>query len=364
MKKFKFIVISLIAIIFFTGCNKNKISNEEKIAEKKKIEESEKFRKDLRYKEELARDKISKLYIYRENKKEKTQASEIVGEFSTFDYMRVLKNSELTDESVNKSENISGDIIISNPSRKIKLSRKKEYGIYRNEEIKKISSVIINSEENLRDKALGLLLSNQVQNIETMKNPGDYQVYYTHLVKDFFEDGKLIFLATVVNQNYSYKNGIFNSESGYTSPMELRYVLDQDKNFVFDEKIEAMDGAGYGPSIKKMARNDDDISGKLMFAGEVKENYDSLMEELFYKAQESGLKDFTHKLEDIPGYEKDVVYIEKGPNHIPGTIEIAKKKDYEEAKEKVGKENWTYCEGVVYHKATGIALKGIIDYFE
>ena len=44
MKKFKFIVISLIAIIFFTGCNKNKISNEEKIAEKKKIEESEKFR--------------------------------------------------------------------------------------------------------------------------------------------------------------------------------------------------------------------------------------------------------------------------------------------------------------------------------
>lgn len=364
MKKFKFIVISLIAIIFFTGCNKNKISNEEKIAEKKKIEESEKFRKDLRYKEELARDKISKLYIYRENKKEKTQASEIVGEFSTFDYMRVLKNSELTDESVNKSENISGDIIISNPSRKIKLSRKKEDGIYRNEEIKKISSVIINSEENLRDKALGLLLSNQVRNIETMKNPGDYQVYYTHLVKDFFEGGKLIFLATVVNQNYSYKNGIFNSESGYTSPMELRYVLDQYKNFVFDEKIETMDGAGYGPSIQKMARGDDTISGKLMFADEVKENYDSLMEELFYKAQEEDLKDFTHKLEDIPGYEKDVVYIEKGPNHIPGTIEIAKKKDYEEAKEKVGKENWTYCEGVVYHKATGIAVKGIIDYFE
>ncbi len=56
------------------------------------------------------------------------------------------------------------------------------------------------------------------------------------------------------------------NESGYTSPMELRYVLDQDKNFVFDEKIEAMDGAGYGPSIKKMARNDDDISNKLMFS--------------------------------------------------------------------------------------------------
>ena len=146
--------------------------------------------------------------------------------------------------------------------------------------------------------------------------------------------------------------------------MEIRYVLDYDKNFVFDEKIEAEDGAKYGPSIEKMARGDDDISGKLMFSDRRKEHYDRLMEELFYKAQENGLKDFTHKLEEIPGYEKDVVYIEKGPNHYPGTIEIAKKKDYEEAKKKVGKENWTYCEGVVYHKDTGIAVKGIIDYFE
>lgn len=335
-----------------------------KIAEKKKIEESEKFRKDLRYKEDLARDKISKLYIYRENKKEKTQASEIVGELSTLNYMRILKNSELTDESVNKSENVLGDIIISNPSREIKLSREKEDGIYKNEEIKKISSVIINSEENLRDKALGLFLSNQVRNIETMKNPGDYQVYCTQLVKDFFEDGKLIFLVVVTNENYSFKNGIFNQESGYTIPMEIQYVLDDDKNFVFDEKIEAMDGAGYGPSIKKMARNDDEIAGKLMFANERKENYDFIMEELFYLAQEKWLKDFSHKLEEVPGYEDDVVYIDKGPSHIPGTIEIAKKKDYEEAKKEVGKENWTYCEGVVYHKDTGIAVKGIIDYFE
>ena len=208
------------------------------------------------------------------------------------------------------------------------------------------------------------MLSNQVQNIETMKNPGDYQIYYTNLVKDFFEGGKLVFLAIVANENYSYKNGIFNQESGYTTHVEIRYVLNDDKNFVFDEKIEAMDGAGYGPSIEKMARGDDDISGKLMFSDRRKEHYDRLMEELFYKAQESGLKDFTHKLEKIPGYEKDVVYIEKGPNHYPGTIEIAKKKDYEEAKKKVGTENWPHCDGVVYHKDTGIAVKGIIDYFE
>ena len=359
MKKFKIILIALIGILFLTSCEKNKNSQEaENLGEKNKVEEAEKSSSE---------ESKSKLFIARENLGEsngKISLAEIKGSLSDSDGEKIFKDTSLSDKTMDKSKDALGDVIISSGSREIKLARESQENIFNNEVLGKGNSEILESKDNLRDRALGLLLSNQVQNIETMKNPGDYQVYYTRLVKDFFEDGKLIFLATVVNQNYSYKNGIFNSESGYTSPIELRYVLDQDENFVFDEKIEAMDGAGYGPSIKKMARGDDDISGKLMFAGEVKENYDSLMEELFYKAQENGLKDFTHKLEDIPGYEKDVVYIEKGPNHIPGTIEIAKKKDYDEAKEKVGKENWTYCEGVVYHKATGIAVKGIIDYFE
>ena len=146
--------------------------------------------------------------------------------------------------------------------------------------------------------------------------------------------------------------------------MEFQYILDDDRNFVFDKKIEAEDGSKNGPSIEKMARGDKMTFDNLLLANINKEIYDSLMEDLFYVAKEKGLKDFTHKLEEIPGYEKDVVYIEKGPRHLEGTVEIAKKKDYEEAKKKVGKENWTYCEGVVYHKDTGIAVKTIIDYFE
>lgn len=359
MKKFKVIILALIGILFLTSCGKNENSKEaENLGEKNKVEEQGKS---------ASEESKSKLFIARENLGEsngKISLAEIKGSLSDSDGEKIFKDTSLTDKTMDKSKDAPGDVIISSGSREIKLARESQKNIFNNEVLGKGNSEILESKDNLRDRALGLLLSNQVRDIETMNNPGDYKVYYTHLLKDFFEDGKLIFLATVVNQNYSYKNGIFNSESGYTSPMELRYVLDQDKNFVFDEKIEAMDGAGYGPSIKKMARGDDAISGKLMFAGEVKENYDSLMEELFYLAQEKGLKDFTHKLEEIPGYEKDVVYIEKGPNHIPGTIEIAKKKDYEEAKEKVGKENWTYCEGVVYHKATGIAVKGVIDYFE
>ena len=358
MKKLKIIIISLIAILFFTACGKNKNSNKEDLAEKNKVEEKEKNSQE---------ESKSRLFIARENlgeSSEKFPLSEIKGSLSDSDGEKIFNDTSLSDKTMNKSEVTLGDVIISSGSREIKLARESEENIFHNEVLGKGNSEILESRDNLRDRALGLLLSNQVQNIETMKNPGDYQIYYTHLVKDFFEDGKLIFLAIVTNENYSYKNGIFNDESGYTTPMELRYVLDHDKNFVFDEKIEAMDGAGYGPSIQKMARGDDDISGKLMFSDRRKEHYDRLMEELFYKAQESGLKDFTHKLEEVPGYEKDVVYIENGPNHYPGTIEIAKKKDYEEAKKKVGTENWPHCDGVVYHKATGIAVKGIIDYFE
>ena len=357
MKKFKIIIISLIAILFFTACGKNKNSNEE-LAEKNKVEDAEKNSQE---------ESKAKLFIAREDLGEsngKVSLAEIKGSLSDSDYEKIFKDTSLSDKTMDKSENALGDVIISSDAREVKLARESQENIFHNEELGENQSKVLESKDNLRDKALGLLLSNQVQNIETMKNPGDYQIYYTHLVKDFFEDGKLIFLAIVTNENYSYKNGIFNDESGYTTPMELRYVLDHDKNFVFDEKIEAMDGAGYGPSIEKMARGDDDISGKLMFSDRRKEYYDRLMEELFYKAEESGLKDFTHKLEEVPGYEKDVVYIENGPNHYPGTIEIAKKKDYEEAKKKVGTENWPHCDGILYHEKTGIAVKWTVDYFE
>lgn len=359
MKKFKIIILALIGILFLSSCGENKNSNGDKnIGEKNKVEESGKT--------ETSNSNI-KLFIARENLGEsggKFPKSEIIGSLSDSDYEKIFKDTSLSDKKIDKVEDNLGDVIVSSESREVKLARESQDNIFHNEEFTDDHSKILESKENLRNRALELLLSNQVQNVETMKNPGDYQIYCTQLVQDFFEDGKLIFLASVNNANYSYNNGIFNEASGYTTPMEIQYVLDDDKNFVFDEKIEAMDGAGYGPSIKKMARNDEDIYGELMFSDRRKDHYDKLMEELFYKAQEKGLKDFSHKLEEVPGYEDDVVYIDKGPSHIPGTIEIAKKKDYEEAKKNLGKENWPHCEGILYHEKTGIAVKWTVDYFE
>lgn len=357
MKKLKFIVLSLIAILFFTGCNKNKNANEEKVAEKNKIEEKEKSQ---------VNEQEIKLFIARENlgeSSEKFPQSEIIGDLSLNDYERIFMGVSFKDQLIERVEDKAGDLTIYSHGRIVKLSNEEVDGIYKNEEIRKDGSKIIESKKNLRTKALELLISNKMREIEKLKNPGDYETYYTYLVKDFFEDGKLIFLASIKNSNFSFKDGIFKEESGYVLPVELQYTLNEDKNFAFDKKIEAEDGANYGPSLKKMARDDqsifdvflDDRSGK---------DYDKLMEDLLYVAKEKGLDNYTHKLEDIPGYEKDVIYIKDGPNHIPGTVEIAKKKDYEEAKNSVGKVNWSYCEGVVYHEKTGIAVKSVIDYFE
>ncbi len=355
MKNFKIIIISLLAILLLTACSKNKNSNQE-VAEKNKVEEKEKVNEaDI------------KLFIARENlgeSSEKFPLSEILGGLNLDDYERIFKGTKFNDKEVEKKENELGDLIISSDGREIKLAGKDKDKVFENEEVNDKNPGLIESKTSLRNKALTLLLSNKMREIETMNNPGEYRTYYPNLVKDFFEDGKLIFLASVKNANYSYQDGIFNEESGYLIPMEFQYVLNEDKNFVFDKKIEAEDGSHYGPSIEKMARGDKMTFDNLLLANISKEIYDGLMEDLFYVAKEKGLKDFTHKLEEIPGYEKDVIYIEKGPRHLDGTVEIVKKKDYEEAKKKVGKENWTYCEGVVYHKGTGIAVKGIIDYFE
>ncbi|MBS5945851.1 hypothetical protein [Peptoniphilus gorbachii] len=357
MKNIKIIIISLIAILFFTACGKNKNSNEN-VTEKNKIEESKK--------EEVKEAEI-KLFMARENlgeSNEKFPLSEILGDLNLDDYERIFKGANFTDKEIEKKENKPGDVIISSDEREIKLAAGDKDKVFENEEINEKNSKLIESNNSLRKKALTLLLSNKLRQIETMNNPGEYKTYYPNLVKDFFEDGKLIFLASVKNANYSYQDGIFNEESGYLIPMEFQYVLNEDKNFVFDKKIEAEDGSHYGPSIEKMARGDKNTFDNLLLANINKEIYDSLMEDLFYVAKEKGLKDFTHKLEEIPGYEKDVVYIEKGPRHLDGTVEIVKKKDYEEAKKKVGKENWTYCEGILYHEKTGIAVKWTVDYFE
>lgn len=114
-----------------------------------------------------------------------------------------------------------------------------------------------------------------------------------------------------------------------------------------------------------MARNDEELAQKLLDS-QVSHNeiHDRVMAELSYKAEIAGLKNFEHTLQNVPGYENDVVYIENDPNQPENTVEIAKKKDYEKAKATVGKVNWPYCYGILYDRKTGISVNSIVDYFK
>ena len=117
MKKLKLIVLFLVGILLLTGCSKNEENLKKKEEEAQKTEEAEKYQKDLSFTEDLARDKDSKLYIYRNDENEKIESAKIIGNFNDSDYWRIFKDAELTDESVKKSENILGDLIVSNSSR-------------------------------------------------------------------------------------------------------------------------------------------------------------------------------------------------------------------------------------------------------
>lgn len=190
---------------------------------------------------------------------------------------------------------------------------------------------------------------------------GDYIAYNVNIVKELEEGQKTSVLLWVQSQDYSFSKGIFKTESGYSMPMKLVYGSQDGK---LQEIIQARDGSEYAPSILEMAGGDKELADSLMEMPDSQKSYDQLMESLAQDAKAKGLEGFSHKIDQIPGYEEDVVYIKTGPNHIPGTVEIAKKVDYDQAKARLGTENWTYCPSVRYHEKTGLALESIIDSFE
>lgn len=191
----------------------------------------------------------------------------------------------------------------------------------------------------------------------------DYTAYSLEVVKKMDQDQKTSIFLWVWCQDYSFSQGIFKAESGYSMPMKLVYGAQDGK---LQEIIQPRDGSEYAPSILEMTGGDKKLVEKLMesFNLNLGEDYNRLMENLAQDAKAKGLENFSHKLDQVPGYEKDVIYIKDSPGHIPGTVDIVKKDDYDQAKARVGKENWTYCPSICYHEKTGLALESILDSFE
>lgn len=387
MKKYILIILS---IFILTSCNKTEVkekveteTSQEEIVKDTTLEEK-KYSFELQNGEKVDFDEM-KIFVLAQDIRISAVSLdkfklEILDE-DISDYINLLstlnyKNSKDSLESALDEETV---IIYLDEDKYIEMIESRPYtaenlyyyNYYENGELKSV----LTSEIDIKSKIFEIEIENRIKTDLTKEwfteenNP--LKIYSVKLVDRFYEGSNLILLSNIFNENFSFSDGIFNGESGFASPMELRYEFtpdkekSQDKSFEFSEFIQTEDGSGFAPSLEKMSRGNSEIYDILMSSqNSYSKNYDKIMNRLFYLATKNGLENFSHKIEEVPGYESDVIYIESGPNHIDGTVEIAKRDEYEKAKKNEEGANWPHCEGVIYHKETGIAVKTFVDYFE
>jgi len=177
-------------------------------------------------------------------------------------------------------------------------------------------------------------------------------------------DGYSVF-ANIIEMTYKFDNGIFDNDSGALFP--IRYDMDLDFKIVKTYEVE--DGERSIPSIREMAENDEKLIEKMMGSTDsFSSKYYVLMEEIKKNAEIEGLKNFSHKKNEIPGYEKDVREIDD--DTPDGVICIIKNKDYDKVQEErkeivpstVAGKHAAYAPCIWYHEKTGICVKNTVWY--
>ncbi len=178
-------------------------------------------------------------------------------------------------------------------------------------------------------------------------------------------DGYSVF-ANIIEMTYKFDNGIFDNDSGALFP--IRYDMDLDFKIVKTYEVE--DGERSIPSIREMAENDEKLIEKMMGSTDsFSSKYYVLMEEIKKNAEIAGLKNFSHKKNEIPSYEKDVREIDD--DTPDGVICIIKNKDYDKVQEErkeivpstVAGKHAAYAPCIWYHEKTGICVKNTVWYY-
>lgn len=191
---------------------------------------------------------------------------------------------------------------------------------------------------------------------------GDLIVQDVSIYKVVEDGDKLSLLVSYAELGYIYKDQVFENTAGMLMPLKLIYEKNGD-DYELKEKMNAEDGEGYFDSLVKMADGDKELAQKVAGPG-INGRYDYIMKELYQKAEEAGLKDFTLDIDKAPGYPKDEsLFIEDLSNEPKNTIAIVNKQEYEKAKKNEAKVKWPHVNGLLYHKETKIAVKSIIDDF-
>jgi len=169
--------------------------------------------------------------------------------------------------------------------------------------------------------------------------------------------------ANIIEMTYKFDNGIFDNDSG--ALFSIRYDMDLDFKIVKTYQVE--DGERFIPSIREMVEKDEKLAEKMMGSTDsFSSKYYVLMEEIKKNAEIAGLKNFSYKKNEIPGYEKDVREIDD--DTPDGVICIIKNKDYDKVQEErkeivpstVAGKHTVYAPCIWYHEKTGICVKNTV----
>lgn len=191
---------------------------------------------------------------------------------------------------------------------------------------------------------------------------GDLVTQYVKIAKAEEDADKLTLLLSYAELAYIYEDHVFTNTAGMQMPLKLVYEKKRD-DYELKEKISPEDGEGYEDSLLKMVDGDKNIAQEIASDAMIG-SFGEIMKDLYKKAEEAGLKDFTLDLDNVPGYPKDEsLFLEDVPNVHKNSIVIVNKEEYEKAKKNEANENWPHVEGLVYDKETKIAIKEIIDNF-
>lgn len=232
----------------------------------------------------------------------------------------------------------------------------------------KVNNVIktIDKDDEIKEKARDIIYNTNIKKLKDNSKIGQsipsVCVDIVGLKKR--TDGYNVF-ANIIQMTYKFDKGIFDNDSGAIFP--IRY--DMDLEFRIVKEYQVQDGGRFAPSIREMAENDEELVEKLMGSqGSFSSMYDYVMEDLQKNAQIAGLKNFSHKKNEIPGYEKDVREIDDDtPN---GVICIIKNKDYDKVQEErkeivsptVAGKHSVYAPCIHYHEKTGICVEDTVWY--
>lgn len=220
------------------------------------------------------------------------------------------------------------------------------------------------SENNLKDDSLEAIFLGQLldQGLIDEKIPyeddGPIKINSLNPVAEFFEGNTYSVVGTYEAYYYNLYQGIFEATAGSVDTFQISYKLDQGSY-----KYSSYRDSSMGSSeniLREFSRGFNDLAIEL---SNRRRADDQIFQRIYKKAADLRLENISHELDKIPGYETGVVYIEDTEEVPVDSILIAKEDEYQAALSRLGKENWTYVEGLIYYKPCGLAIKTIIDDF-